>query len=449
MKKKQILTVLLSTVLLLLSLFLFACGGDDTTTTTTGGGGVPGETYTITFMANGEVVGTRTYSIGDVSVQEPTAPAFTYGYYGEGVSSWEPYTLDGGDKTVHAVTTRQTQAKYTLVGDVYHVTGYNGLADGKLEILGNYNGKPVTVIGAQALQSTSALTSVFVPSSIVSMETKAFYSCTSLKEISFEAGSALTSVGENAFSSCSALKTVNIGALADWCKISFENANANPLTFAHALTLNGTVLTDAVIPLGVTKIGKYAFCNNNALTRVTVPSGVTEIEKGAFLYCRNLTELSLPSGLTKIGESAFMSCGKLTSLTLPASVSMLDTQAFALCKTLESVTIPSDTQLKSIGEKAFYECPALHSFVIPASVTAIGKNAFALTPEWTDPVIPVLLRATPLAAEPVLGLTSVLFENPNGWVCGDVSLSATDLSDPAKAAEYLRETYIAQNWTRT
>ena len=60
-------------------------------------------TYTITFVANGMVVGTRTYSVGDAYVYAPSVPV-KKGYAG----AWEPYSLDGGNKTVNAIYTLVT-----------------------------------------------------------------------------------------------------------------------------------------------------------------------------------------------------------------------------------------------------------------------------------------------------------------------------------------------------
>lgn len=64
-------------------------------------------TKTVTFLADGEVVETITFTIGDTSIVEPDVPTKT-GYVG----SWEDYTLGEQDIVVHAI--------YKLAGyDVY------------------------------------------------------------------------------------------------------------------------------------------------------------------------------------------------------------------------------------------------------------------------------------------------------------------------------------------
>ena len=66
----------------------------------------PETNYTVTFKADGVVVGTDTYTEEDKSITEPAVPAKDH-YTG----AWEAYTLDGGDVTVNAV---YTAVEYTV-----------------------------------------------------------------------------------------------------------------------------------------------------------------------------------------------------------------------------------------------------------------------------------------------------------------------------------------------
>lgn len=58
------------------------------------------ETYTVTFMADGKEVGTATYTSENKEITEPAVPVKDY-YTGE----WEAYTLESGDITVNAIYT--------------------------------------------------------------------------------------------------------------------------------------------------------------------------------------------------------------------------------------------------------------------------------------------------------------------------------------------------------
>ena len=57
-------------------------------------------TYTVTFVADEETVGTATYTVEDKTVEEPAVPE-KEGYTGE----WEAYELTTGDVTVNAIYT--------------------------------------------------------------------------------------------------------------------------------------------------------------------------------------------------------------------------------------------------------------------------------------------------------------------------------------------------------
>ena len=74
-----------------------------------------------------------------------------------------------------------------------------------------------------------------------------------------------------------------------------------------------------------------------------VPDGVTEIADWAFssdLMDNPLQTISLPMGLRKIGKYAFSGCGRLHSLTVPLTVTELSENAFDGCASLERLSLP-------------------------------------------------------------------------------------------------------------
>ena len=74
-----------------------------------------------------------------------------------------------------------------------------------------------------------------------------------------------------------------------------------------------------------------------------VPDGVTEIADWAFssdLMDNPLQTISLPMGLKKIGQYAFCGCGRLHSLTVPLTVTELSENAFFGCASLERLSLP-------------------------------------------------------------------------------------------------------------
>ena len=178
----------------------------------------------------------------------------------------------------------------------------------------------VTSIGRAAFRECRGLTFVTIPNSVTSIGVAAFSGCSGLTSITIPDG--VTSIGESAFYDCSGLTSVHISDLESWCKISFDNSDSNPLSYAHHLFMNGSEITNLVIPNSVTSIGKYAFYGCYGLTSTTIPNSVTSIGLSAFYDCSGLTSITIPNSVTRIGYSAFENCRGLTSITIPNSVTM-------------------------------------------------------------------------------------------------------------------------------
>lgn len=85
----------------------------------------------------------------------------------------------------------------------------------------------------------------------------------------------------------------------------------------------------------------------------TVPAGTQEICPGAFRGDSMeipLKTISLPIGLKRIGEYAFSGCGRLISLAVPLTVSDLAETAFYDCVSLERLSLPPGMGSFSVGK---------------------------------------------------------------------------------------------------
>ncbi len=172
-------------------------------------------------------------------------------------------------------------------------------------------GNSVTSIGNDAFRYCAGLTTVTIGNSVTEIGNYAFWGCTGLTTVNYNATNCLSMNGYDVFAECDALSTINIGNnvisiparafnncyslqdvnitdLSAWCKIDFESYNANPLYYAGHLKLNGTEITNLVIPNDITEIKSSAFCGCTGLTSVSIPNSVTSIAGNAFYGCTGL-----------------------------------------------------------------------------------------------------------------------------------------------------------------
>ncbi len=306
----------------------------------------------------------------------------------------------------------------------YSLMGYEG-AETDLVLPESVNGNPY-VIANTAFYKNETLTSIVIPEGVTEIQKYTFSGCDSLTSVTIP--DSVTSIGEDAFYSCDSLTAVYITDIAAWCAIDFYDTFSNPLFYAKNLYLNKQLVTDLVIPDGVTSIGKYAFRNYAGLTSVTIPASVTSIGGEAFRTCYSLTSVTIGNGVTSIGEEAFYYCLKLVEVINKSSLNITagsydngyvgchakqvitdekdsniikqddylfynDNGSYYLLgyKGVETELILPDTvngKTYEIYRGAFYDCDSLTSVTIPDGVTSIGSSAFYNCSSLTSITIP-------------------------------------------------------------
>lgn len=309
-------------------------------------------------------------------------------------------------------------------------------------VLVHYNGSEeevvippgVTSIGEEAFSGNKNLKRVFISDGVTRVGKQAFENCHNLTSITIS--DSVTEVGYNAFydyAFVSGVNTKNVyfgGDLLKYLDIHFESRAWDKAN----LYINGELVTDVIIPDGVTSIGSHAFwgcksltsitipdsvtsigdaafalnskldavyindikswCNiafkydsSNPLseakrlivngvetTNITIPEGVTNIGRYAFYGYKQLTSVIIPDSVTSIGMGAFDYCTNLSSVIIPNSVSRIEDSAFSLCESLTEINLPES--INYIGESAFFACSSLSSIKIPGGVTSISDSAF-------------------------------------------------------------------------
>jgi hypothetical protein len=332
----------------------------------------------------------------------------------------------------------------------------------------------VTSIGEHAFARCYNLTSVTLPNGITSINSGVFSQCASLTNIVIP--DSVTSIGPSAFSSCSGLMSLtisssitNISDYAFYNCLSLEELHFNATSMSDFVENNyvfykaGTSGNGIKVTVGanVTKIPGYLFYPNSPETTPKIASVVFEegsacktIGKYAFYGCSNLTsDLVIPMGVTSIGEYAFYKCSGLTGdLTIPAGITCINAYTFYHCEKLTGVTMSNN--VTSIGKAAFSDCYGITHATIGTGVVTLADYAFNECHSLTSITIPASVTSIGKYAFDNAGLTSVTLPAKTGWTWfgyldsdlkyGEALLSASDLSNSATAATYLKDTHSSK-----
>ncbi len=156
--------------------------------------------------------------------------------------------------------------------------------------------------------------------------------------------------------------------------------------FADNAFAGNADISEIIIPVTVSRIGKSVFSGCTELTSITIPNSVTTIADNAFAGCTSLTSVEIPNSVTNIGSKAFSACTSLASIEISNSVKTIGDNAFAGCISLTSVNISGSVE--GIGNGAFSGCTSLNNVTMSNSVKSIGKNAFSGCSELRSVAIP-------------------------------------------------------------
>ncbi len=196
-----------------------------------------------------------------------------------------------------------------------------------------------TRISQNAFKYGVALTKIYLPNTLISIDDYAFSGCSNLSSINFP--NQLTNIGNYAFQ---------------------KNLNLKDIT-------NGFT--------NITNFGEGVFIGCSSITSVgELNSSLTSISKNLFNGCSNLEAINIPDNVALINEGAFASCTSLRLITLTenSKLNEIDSSAFKSCKSLTSFYFPQ--KLKKIGGFAFNDNVSMKEINLPASIIELGNGAF-------------------------------------------------------------------------
>lgn len=328
------------------------------------------EKFTITFRADGAVVGT-VQTAGNEEITLPAAPGkeghtFAGWYFDEGV--WERRLKE--DTYLHTALTEDTDvyAKYDRLPDpepekftvTFETRGGSDIAPAELSSVADAGSLPVPV------RAGFTFTGWFLDENC---ETPVPYPYTVESDVTFYAG--WESEGIRFLVSADGALTGVEGAEGAFSLEIPEKVGNVTVTSIAGGAFSGTGIVSVRIPATVRSIGGESFMNCKDLSTVVFEEGITTIQEGAFEGCVSLKKIVFPDSLLQIRSDAFSGSG-LTGLSLN-KVREVWQYAFKNCAALVSLDLG---EVREIGESAFEGC-ALRSVTLPDTLQSTGGNIFA------------------------------------------------------------------------
>ena len=288
----------------------------------------------------------------------------------------------------------------------------------------------VTSIGMWAFKNCSNLTSFSIPKFITSIEDDTFNGCSNLTSITIP--DSVKTIGNDAFKNCTSLTKVEFASIESLLEMKYGSMYANPLNYAKHLYINGTEVSELIIPNSIKSINDYAFFGCESLTSVVIGDSVKSIGNHAFHKCTRLTSVTIPESVTSIGEKAFYYSG-LKSVEIPNSVTEIGKEAFRNAKNIVYSGNAEGRPWGALNDDGLIDGDFIYSdagetkltayigeggdVVIPETVTSIGTDAFYYCSNITTITIPITVGS--IGAYAFYGCTATIYceasSKPYGW----------------------------------
>lgn len=272
-----------------------------------------------------------------------------YGLYKDGVLtySWDELlktgkvVVDDGVLTYQDVNTTLEGDKLIIKNNVKSITDgtsdnsvfrYSSLKDvilpNSLQKIGSY------------VFNGSLIRKIITPNKTNSIGDYAFNNCDKATELTI--GESVYKIGEGAFYNCSKIKTINYNATQASNLPSKNKAFYRVGRDDSGITVN--IASNVVyIPENLFLSDETIRSNNPYITSVNFLDGskCTAIGQLAFAGCESLTNITIPNSITVIGNGAFEGCSSLSSIVITENVINIGYLAFYGCSNLKEMTFLS------------------------------------------------------------------------------------------------------------
>jgi hypothetical protein len=195
----------------------------------------------------------------------------------------------------------------------------------------------VTTLGDAVFWYCNSLTTMSLPASLTSIKNETIEYCPALTTIAVAAGSTTFESEDGVLFNKG--KTTLI-KYPEHKGGSSYTVPSSVTTIDYRAFEKCTNLTSITLPENLEATGIYAFYYCTGLTSINIPASLRTIGNSSFWNCTNLATVTFAEGsaLETIGRYAFEETG-LTSISIPDGVTSIGNSAFSSCSALRSVTL--------------------------------------------------------------------------------------------------------------
>jgi hypothetical protein len=159
----------------------------------------------------------------------------------------------------------------------------------------------VTKIESQAFSNNKKITSVEIPSTVTEIGADAFIDCSKLKTVTISKKANMRSIDTHAFSSCTSLKEIYINAETVGDSAFIDCSSLEKVTFGDNVKViedgafYGTGIKSINFGKNITTIGYLAVGECPNLEEITIGENVTAIGQNINGYCKKVKTITVKS----------------------------------------------------------------------------------------------------------------------------------------------------------